>query len=46
MIEIILIAALIIFGAVTGSMLISLRKLEIENKKLRRENNFIGEKIF
>jgi hypothetical protein len=46
MIEFILVFALITFGAIIGSMLISLRKLEIENKKFRRENNFIGKKVF
>ena len=46
MIEFILVMGLVIFGAVIGSMLITLRKLEIENQKFRRENNFIGEKVF
>ena len=45
MIEFILVIALITFGAIIGSMLITLRKLELENKQFRKENNFIGKKL-
>jgi len=45
-IEIILYLALISFGTLIGMMLISMRKLEIENKKFRTQNNFIGKKLF
>jgi len=44
--EIILYLALVTFGTLIGSMLITLRKLEIENKKFRTQNNFIGKKVF
>ena len=38
MTELILTLALISFGTLFGMCLISLRKVEIENKKLRKEN--------
>ena len=38
MTELILTLALITFGTLFGMCLISLRKVEIENKKLRKEN--------
>jgi hypothetical protein len=39
MIELILTLALISFGTLFGMCLISLRKVELENKKLRKENH-------
>jgi hypothetical protein len=38
-IEIILYLALITFGTLIGSAILAIRKLEIENKKLRKTNS-------